>query len=443
MILPSGAQRFVLHGGVGTIGGTKLEVARGDARLMFDFGAAFEPGKGAFDHDLRPRPGAAALDHVAMGIAPALPGLYPEAFTLPDGRRVEGAQTPLPVFVTHLHLDHVSLLPLLAPHVPVHMTRDSIRLAGLLEDVGEGIGEHDLRPVDEGEALRYGDLSVRAVPVDHDIPGTAAYVVDGPGGRLAYSGDVRGHGRAPELNDAFVAELEERPAGTLLLEGTRLSGGPPGLPESHVGPTVAALLESASGAAISFYPRNVERMRALAEAAATAGRRLALTPASFHVMRGWFGDETLRGLHVVAYRGPAAPEPLPKVAATFARADKARPEDIRERPEAFLVELPYAELTSLASGLLPPGSVYIHSDGVPLGPFDPAFANLDVWLARFGLRRVDVRSSGHADAQYLRELVERIAPVRLYAIHSTAPERLPVPASGIRILPAVGTPYLW
>jgi len=443
MTIPSEAQRFVLHGGVGTIGGTKLEVAHGTDRLIFDFGAAFEPGKGAFDHALRPRADAAALDHVAMGIAPALPGLYPEAFTLPDGRRVEGAATPLPVFITHLHLDHVSLLPLLAPQVPVYMTRDSIRLAGLLQDIGEGIGEHDLRPVDDAGPLRFGELSVTALPVDHDIPGATAYVVDAPTGRLTYSGDLRGHGRAAELNEAFVAELQRRPTGTLLLEGTRLAGGPPTLPEAGVGPTVAAILESASGAAITFYPRNVERMRALAEAAAAAGRRLALTPGSFHVMRGWFGDGLVRDCHVAAYHGPAAADPPRAVAAGFAQADKVGAEDIRERPEAYLVELPYTELTGLASALLPPGSVYIHSDGVPLGDFDPAFANLDNWLARFGLQRVDVRSSGHADAEYLAELVERIAPRRLYAIHSTRPERLPVPPNGIRILPTQGTSYAW
>lgn len=443
MTLPSEAQRFVLHGGVGTIGGTKLEVARGAHRLMFDFGAAFEPGKGAFDHALQPRAKAAVLDHVALGIAPALSGLYPEPLTLPDGRHLEGPATPLPVFITHLHLDHVSLLPLLAPQVPVYMTRDSIRLATLLDDIGEGIGEHDLRPVDDTEPLRFGELSVRALSVDHDIPGATAYVVDGPAGRLAYSGDLRGHGRAPELNEALLAELERQPTGTLLLEGTRLAGGPPALPEAHIGPTVAAVLESASGAAISFYPRNVERMRALAEAAAGAGRRLALTPASFHVLRSWFGDALLRECRVAAYRAPAAADLPAGVTASFAQAEKVEAGAIRERPEGFLVELPYAELTSLASALLPPGSVYIHSDGVPLGTFDPAFANLDHWLARFGLQRVDVRSSGHADADYLRELIERVAPKRLFAIHSTTPERLPVPPSGIRILPTQGTAYAW
>lgn len=443
MTLPSDAQRFVLHGGIGTIGGTKLEVVYGATRLMFDFGAAFDPGKGAFDPQLQPRARAAALDHVALGIAPPLAGLYPEPFTLPGGERVEDAATPMPVFITHLHLDHVGLLPLLAPHVPVYMTRESVRLAGLLDEVGEGLGEHDLRAVDDGEPVRVGELRVHALPVDHDIPGAAAYVVDGPAGRLAYSGDLRGHGPAPERNDALVDELAERPAGTLLLEGTRLKGGPPSLPEAHVGPTVAALLESVAGAAINIYPRNLERLRALAEAAAGAGRRLVLTPASFHLLRSWFGDDLVREARVAAYRAPDAAEPLPAVAATFARADKVRAEEIRQRPDGFLVELPYAELTSLASSLLPPGSVYIHSDGVPLGSFDPAFANLERWLSRFGLRRVDVRSSGHADAAYLRELIERIAPPRLFAIHSTAPEMLPVPPSGIRILPAQGTPYPW
>ncbi len=439
---PTNGQHFKLHGGVGTIGGTKLEVIAGPTRMLFDFGTAFEPGKGAFDTALRPRPDRAAFDHVALGIAPPLGGLYPEPMVLPDGERVGDATDPLPIFITHLHLDHVGLLPLLDPSVPVYMSRDSARLAALLDDVGEGIGDHDLRLLDDGETVELGHVRVRLHAVDHDIPGASAFLVEGPTGRLLYSGDLRGHGLAPERNDALIDELSGT-VGTLLLEGTRLADGSPALPEKAIGSTVTVLLSTARGAAVNFYARNVERMRALAEATAEAGRRLVLTPGSLRILEGWFGADRVGTWRVAGFQPPGAATPPDPVTRTLAQADVIPTDAIRDHPERYLVELPYAALTSLASGLLPAGSLYIHSDGVPLGPFDPAFTNMDHWLARFGLQRVDVRSNGHADAAYLATIVERIAPDRLYAIHSKAPERMPAPPSGVRILPALGVPYVW
>ncbi|MGE5493268.1 MAG: hypothetical protein ACM31P_18555, partial [Actinomycetota bacterium] len=65
------------YNGIGTIGGTKIAVAEGGYRVIFDFGLTFAPGGDFWGGKVHPRDGAARLrDLVALGYTPALDGVY-------------------------------------------------------------------------------------------------------------------------------------------------------------------------------------------------------------------------------------------------------------------------------------------------------------------------------------------------------------------------------
>ena len=398
-------------------------------RVIFDFGAAYTPGApgSPFDSRLRPRPGDAALrDLLAAGMTPALPGLYAPAAAASAGL-VGGADGRTAVFISHLHLDHMAHLSLLAPDLPVHMSAESATLLQALLSVGEREGEGcRIEPWGPEAVIAVGPVRVRPVAVDHDIAGACALLIETSDGAVVYSGDLRLHGAHPELTRAFAATAAAARPAVLLLEGTRLHapppqpGDPPPLTEPEVAPVVAQLLRERSGLAVlSPYPRHVARLVAMAGAARAAGRRFMLQPATAHLLQACTGS--LHGCGV------------------YAGADLAAA--VRRAQGEYLLELSYPRLTELVDLAPQPGSVFIHSGGEPLGRYDPAWGTLEFWLQRLGVEYASAQCTGHAAPADLAWLAQAIGPRVLMPIHSLAPETLQAPEGVRRILPEAGVAY--
>src|SRR5262249_8394872 len=127
-----------------------------------------------------------------------------------------------------------------------------------------------------GDVVTAGPMRVECVPVDHDVPGASGYLVHTSDGTLAYTGDIRFHGRHPERS----LEFTERAAGcaVLVTEATTLSFPSDGTPvrtEDDVVASFADHLATASGLVLlSLYPRDVERVVEFTEAAHAAGRAI-------------------------------------------------------------------------------------------------------------------------------------------------------------------------
>jgi ribonuclease J len=64
------------YGAVGKIGGNKILLEDGEARIFFDFGIDFDKCGEYYNELLRPRPARGLLDPLALGLIPPLEGLY-------------------------------------------------------------------------------------------------------------------------------------------------------------------------------------------------------------------------------------------------------------------------------------------------------------------------------------------------------------------------------
>jgi len=168
----STAPQIQFFGGIGTIGGTKVIVRESGFGVLFDFGMAYAPGGDFWGGRLQPRPGAAALrDLTALGDLPSLGGIYRPAHVAPLGLRA-GWDGRTQVFISHLHLDHMALLHLLADEVPVWMHADSLRLLWAVADSGEPPAvPAGARAFAWGEPIQVGPMTVTPVGVDHDVLG--------------------------------------------------------------------------------------------------------------------------------------------------------------------------------------------------------------------------------------------------------------------------------
>ena len=84
--------------------------------------------------------------------------------------------------------------------------------------------------------------------------------------------------------------------------------------------------------------------------------------------------------------------------------------------------------------LLKEGGIYIHSNAVPLGDFDPAYTPFVNKFEEMNIKFERVSCSGHAHPYDLIKIINLIKPKLLVPIHSYRPEKL-YNESGDRLLP--------
>jgi ribonuclease J len=210
------------YGGHYEIGGTKL-LLRGDEGAVFlDFGKSFDIEGRYFDEPWNTPYHIPSL--LSIGALPDLPGLY----------RTDRGEPPVNgVLVSHVHLDHVGYVPFLSPSIPVYTGEDTRNLLEIrLEaqrDTWTTVRDHlDWRTFRTGDevTLEGTDIRFRPVHVDHSVPASYGFVLEAGGRRIAYTGDLRLHGRHARMTDDFLAEMAGKPLDVLVCEGTRVD--PPG-----------------------------------------------------------------------------------------------------------------------------------------------------------------------------------------------------------------------
>ncbi|GAC1657363.1 MAG: MBL fold metallo-hydrolase [Candidatus Dormibacteraceae bacterium] len=383
--------------------GLKFAVEHGDARCLFDFGREHAPGRAAFSIGLEPRPGRELADLLALGEAPPLDGVY--AGQPWDGRTH--------LFLTHMHLDHVGLLPFLGPDVPLYFPDG-------MEDLRQAVDASGYlrwrRPpgfrVADGLTVPVGPISVRFAAVDHDLPGATGFIITTPDCTIAFTGDHRWHGLHPEKTAAF-ADLA-RGADLLIQEGVALGyvAPDPSPVERSEADVIAELGQAVAEAPglviINCYGMNRERVAGLAAGCAAAGRKLLMEPQTAAIA-GWPG--VLGDLDAI-------------------RAD----------PRGHCLQLGYEGLPRLIDIQPAPGTLYIHSGGVPLGRYDPSWGVMEAWIAHFRLELRFINTSGHSRPADIERMVRTVAPRAVLPVHSLAPEALQVPGVP-SFIPEAGVDY--
>lgn len=439
-----------------TIGGTQIVVEDGGYRLLFDCGLAYDPATDPFGRVYR-RPASHMHDLLALGLTPRIPGLYRDAPIDPNAE----ATGPLAVALSHAHLDHTHLVGFVDPAVPIYASPATTRIVEVFSALGVMAApvERDLTAVEPDSSVQLGPMRLRFVPVDHDLCGACGMLIETSDGVIAYSGDLRLHGGAPERTLSFSQAARRAGAGLLILEGTRLWPAPPpeAAPtpvlrervEADVVPDIVANLGQAEGqlAVILQSAENGERVEALADAVSRNGRLYVMDLEGLALVYAALG-RPLRSPHAVYLpgavqnrlaRGETLTIPESQALATAPQVLEAV--EIRRAPGDFLLRLAYHSFADLID-LLPAerGGIILTSNGSPLGRFDPAWVQLEWWADAMGMRLVDAACTGHAAPRDLALLAAHAGAPTVMAIHSRHPELMPIPPERL-LLPQRGVPY--
>lgn len=447
--------------GTRTVGGVQVLARAGRSALCFDFGATPNPSASLFSRACPPPQSGSLPAHLRAGMAPLVEGLYDPAQLAPaggsvadtcepmrrDGRLLDGMVLVddverLGVFVSHIHNDHCGLLPFVGPDVPVIMSADGAALhAGMVESGELPPSPACVRGLHNGSRASVGDLDLELLDVDHDLPGAAGFVLAAGDHRVAWTGDWRAHGHAPERMAAFA----ERAAGVDLLvtEGTSLA--PDSSPvrqisESELIERVDRLLAITDGLAfVTPYPRNLHRLAALRDVAAINGRTLVLSP------------ETMAGWRSAARHGLSAPDPDAQQNPVAVFDDgtmsgdtsglRVSSDELSRNRNAFLVELQVSDRwLALAVGA-GPGDLLVHCNGNPLGPWDAEWVSLSAWVRTLDIDFTWLNSGGHATPDDLAWFVDAVRPGAVVAVHTSYPELFPRVAGVPLVLPQRGQAF--
>ncbi len=503
---------IVPHGGVAEIGGNCFEVSSGRSRVLLDFGISFKRYGQAFSEFLKPRKVNGMADWLLAGVAPDVPGLYRQDYRGQSGARAEERRFDA-VFISHPHIDHLGLVPLLRPDITVASSPTAFAVARAIEETGGSFDQSDfttfreqfrLRPdkrkgqdnrlvrvkysssgdSEKGETpqhrpwhtesrLELDGITAHLMPVDHSIHGARGILLEGDV-QIAYSGDLRMHGRNKQWTERFV----ERCAGVdaLIIEGTNVQNPKEvadekkrhdghlhdfkalgDYTEGGVESYIAEQLAGEHGYVFVAYPqRDLDRLETFLRVARKIGRKLCLSLKQAYLLdmvdataskaldtpiprtddpdvriyiprKSWglVGNDALRGTQ---------PDLVAQDYQTWERPYLSHPNavtraDVKADPGRFLVFADIWNLTELheyaaGPGMLdPPGGAYVNSKTEPFSEeMVHDRARLQWWLNRWGLREVGAHVSGHATEKELLWMADAMGAKRIIPVHTEGVE---------------------
>lgn len=445
-------------GGLRTIGGTVVTIEYNGARVIFDFGTTYDPASNIFDGQIKKRVTGFVRDHLKLRLIPPIDGIY-SAKALgdyPDIMAAEDSELQTAVIISHLHLDHIGAMGTIASAIPVYLSEESKDMYDALEKIGEGVpGKRTYQVCQYDHTFAVGDIQITPIQIDHDIPGACGYHIQTPDGAIVYTGDLRLHGKHPERVHSFIEKVKKLGVDALIMEGTTLRSvqeyreeiiadntmPDTMITEQNIAGKMAEQLTKTKGLGVfNVYHRNIERLRNVIKAAAETNRQAVFEPATAYLLLR-LTDESDFLVYVSeedekALKAGTLPEWKLHVLEQFQTISYS---GINEQPGCYFLQNTYENVLELFD-LNCDGGCYIHSNGVPLGPFDPAFDNLKKIVGKIGLNYEFIGTGGHAIPQHLKYVVDTIDPAILIPLHSFSPERLK-PNNGVQFLPDYGVTY--
>lgn len=475
---------FSFYGGVNEIGGNKIRISGKDTSFLFDFGLAFNRANDFLSEFLQPRKSNGILDFVALGLLPWIKGIYREDYLRHSGLSYDKEPAVDGVFISHAHVDHAAYIHHLREDMPIYLSEESLFILKALEDTGiasfsdytqlkksfhlvpkkRGEGHtrskekvpRDIRIIKPYKNFQVGEFNIKSIPVDHSLPGACGCIADNGNDTIIYTGDLRFHGRRPDLTWKFI-ELARKSRPTVMFsEGTRISSVS-NVTEEEIEKRAVEQVDQARALVIVNYPvRDLDRLITFYKVAQQTGRQLVVSLKQAYILnlfqskqypnigdvliyqprRGWglIDDESFACVEnewmcTSQMDSSHSLRDYRKWERDFLVRDNIiRYKDLQKDPENYLFRSDFFELKELID-IKPEDAVYIKSS---TEPFDEQMEinerKVKNWLDLFGIHYVTegFHASGHANGQELLGMIQEIQPEKVYPIHTEHPEEFDI-----------------
>ena len=185
--------QIIVHRGTNQIGGCATEISSNNTRIFIDFGAELD-GNSNLDID---------------GVT-------------------KGNTNCSAVFFTHYHGDHIGLINSINNDIPCYigsLSIDALKIQNQRTKSIDAARLSSIQPFYAGKAITIGDITITPYSVDHSAFDAHMFLIEADGKRILHTGDFRTHGfRGKGLTkviDKYIGEVD-----VLICEGTTMSRSP-------------------------------------------------------------------------------------------------------------------------------------------------------------------------------------------------------------------------
>ena len=195
---------------------------------------------------------------------------------------------------------------------------------------------------------------------------------------------------------------------------------------------IPALLKIESSSIVfNIYHRNVKRLEILIEAARQSGKRIVFEPETAYLVQAY----KMEAPHV---RYLLDDQYESTVSNQIHAIEPITVEELNNDFSQVWLQSSYHQMMTLLD-LPVKGTTYVHSNGVPLGSFDPMYTGLLEWIDKLGMEFVVLGVSGHASAAQIKWLADAMQAKVTIPLHGFTPELLQGPHQ--TFLPQTGVIY--
>jgi ribonuclease J len=425
---------LTFYGGVNEIGGNKILLKDGKAKVFLDFGQSFTMGSDYFTVVLGPRPLFGLRDYFEFDLMPKIKGLYSkEQLAYTDLRYLKPSFDA--VFISHAHFDHVAHITFIDEKIPIFIgSGTKFFLESMEETTYTSLGEHPYRTFRTNDVIKIDPLEIEPIHVDHSVPGAYGFIIHTSKGELVYTGDLRAHGPKKEMTEEFITKACESKPVAMITEGTRIVEKRPRInySESEVKDKGNEIVSNANKIVfVTHHGRDIDRFQTIYEVAKQNGRKIVIFPRLAYLLNKLVEDEhldfpdPLRDNNILVYYKR-------KKSGTFSEEDyyvwerlfmdkMVSSDYVHENQSELIMDLDFYQFGELIDIKPDEGSHFIHSMSEPFSEEDMEDQVMHNWLNHFKIKFHQLHASGHMNREELMEMVKRINPRKVFPVHTENP----------------------
>ncbi len=488
--------RITFYGGVNEIGGNKFLLEDKGTRIFLDFGMQMGLHGKYYDMMMGPRKGNALADLFEFGLLPRIKGTYRQDYTghLAKGPDPKGwfkkdsksEDSVHGVLLTHAHVDHCEYIHYLRPDIPVYCTEATKIIMQALQDTGMGGGHfvtykeefktytntkggagwatssknreergRNISLVKPYKKYKIDSIEFEPLPVDHSLPGACGFMIHTSAGSIAYTGDLRFHGRRKKETERFVDACGSEKPDYMLCEGTRVGVRSSPTEESVEEDALEVMQNTKKLSVVSYPVRDLDRFLSLYNAAVRSGRYMLIDFKQAYLLKRFESSRENRGAY------PRLDDPnikifLPRMNKGLAgakkgawddsllmgdysegwkkeiingKAEQATYSDVRAAQKGYVLYCNDYNLQQLIDIRPEGGSSYIHSSTEPFSDeMELGHDRIKRWLHHFGLIRdeeswITLHVSGHGTGDQIKRVAKESNAKNIIPIHTEHSDR--------------------